>query len=176
MRIYVGNLSYETTDADLTRIFEDFGRVGAVQMVVDRETNRPRGFAFVDMPNPDSANAAIAALNNTELQGRKISVTEARPKAAPGERPAGPPPGRGSFRPERPQSAGRSEARPGAGRGGFRSESRSTPSEPPSTGNRRQQRAERRRNGGGDEDFVMERPQRRQRRKSRDGYGGNDDY
>jgi len=82
--IFVGNLNFQTTEADLTALFQPFGQVGRIHIVADRETGRARGFAFVEMPNDAEATKAIAALGGKELRGRNLKVNEARPK---GERP-----------------------------------------------------------------------------------------
>ena len=81
MRIYAGNLSYDTSEQDLRQAFEAHGEVQEVSMIQDRETGRPKGFAFVEMPTSGEAQAAITALNGTELGGRSITVNEARPRA-----------------------------------------------------------------------------------------------
>ena len=78
--IFVGNLSFRTTEDGLRSAFESFGEVLKVNMVMDRETGRARGFAFVEMANEDEANRAIAGLNGKELDGRALTVNEARPK------------------------------------------------------------------------------------------------
>ena len=78
MQIYVGNLAYTTTDQELRRVFEVYGVVARVQIPQDRETGRPRGFGFVDMPNATEANAAIVGLKGATLGGRVLSVNEAR--------------------------------------------------------------------------------------------------
>ena len=78
MQIYVGNLAYTTTDQELRRVFEVYGVVARVQIPQDRETGRPRGFGFVEMPNPTEAQAAIEDLNGTTLGGRTLTVNEAR--------------------------------------------------------------------------------------------------
>ena len=80
MKIYVGNMPFAMTAAELQEIFEVFGTVEKTNIVIDRETNRPRGFAFVEMPDSNSANAAIAALNGSEQSGRRLVVNEARRK------------------------------------------------------------------------------------------------
>jgi len=82
--IFVGNLNFQTTEADLTALFRPFGLVGRIHIVTDRETGRARGFAFVEMPNDAEAAKAIAALDGKEMGGRNLKVNEARPK---GERP-----------------------------------------------------------------------------------------
>ena len=80
MKIYVGNLSYATTEDGLRTKFQEHGTVDEVTIVVDRFTGRSRGFAFVSMPNSAEANAAIAAINGQEVDGRTVSVNEARSK------------------------------------------------------------------------------------------------
>ncbi len=84
MKIYVGNLSYATTEDSLRTEFQKHGTVDEVTIVVDRFTGRSRGFAFVTMANSAEANAAIAAINGTELDGRTVSVNEARSKKPEG--------------------------------------------------------------------------------------------
>jgi len=84
--LFVGNMSFQTTEADLTALFQPFGQVGRIHIVTDRETGRARGFAFVEMPNDAEAAQAIAALDGKELAGRNLKVNEARPKA---DRPRG---------------------------------------------------------------------------------------
>jgi len=86
VNIYVGKLSYDTTEDDLRQAFAPYGKVDRVSIVMDRMTNRSKGFGFVEMPNTEEAKAAMNALNNTELQGRKIVVNEARPKEDQGPR------------------------------------------------------------------------------------------
>ena len=81
MRIYAGNLSYETSEQDLRQAFEAHGEVQEVSMIQDRDTGRPKGFAFVEMPTSGEAQAAITALNGTDLAGRSITVNEAKPRA-----------------------------------------------------------------------------------------------
>ena len=80
MNIYVGNLSYEVDDAALRAAFEPYGEVASAQVITDRDTGRPRGFGFVEMPSSEEAKAAIAALNGTDLMGRALNVNEARPR------------------------------------------------------------------------------------------------
>ena len=84
MKIYVGNLSYETTEESLRDLFTEHGDVEEVAVVTDRDTGRPRGFAFVTMPDSTQAQAAITAINGTELGGRTLNVNEARPKTGGG--------------------------------------------------------------------------------------------
>ena len=81
LRIYAGNLSYDTSEQDLREAFEAHGQVQEVSMIQDRDTGRPKGFAFVEMPTSEEAQAAITALNGTELAGRSITVNEAKPRA-----------------------------------------------------------------------------------------------
>ena len=80
MKLYVGNLSFDTTQETLQQEFGAFGRVDEVAVINDRESGRPRGFAFVTMNNEQEARAAIEGLNNVEVDGRAITVNEARPK------------------------------------------------------------------------------------------------
>jgi cold-inducible RNA-binding protein len=80
--IFVGNLSYQTTQDDLHSAFASYGGVERVSIVTDRETGQPRGFAFVEMTERDAAETAIAQLNGAELNGRAMNVNEARPKPA----------------------------------------------------------------------------------------------
>ena len=84
MKIYVGNLSYSTTEDTLNAEFGAHGQVEEVAVITDRETGRPRGFAFVTMNNNEEAQTAIDALNGTDLDGRTIVVNEARPKSGGG--------------------------------------------------------------------------------------------
>jgi cold-inducible RNA-binding protein len=79
-KLYVGNLSYETTDADLTNLFEQHGQVSSVQVIMDRDTGRSKGFAFVEMSNDQEAQAVIKAFNGVMTNGRQLTVNEARPK------------------------------------------------------------------------------------------------
>ena len=80
MKIYVGNMSFNTSEDELQSAFAAHGTVEEVHIVTDRETGRPRGFAFVTMPDDTEAKAAIEALNGTDLDGRSLNVNEARPK------------------------------------------------------------------------------------------------
>ena len=87
MNLYVGNLSYNTDEQTLREAFEADGRsVKRVSIITDRETGRPRGFAFVEMGSPADGEAAIAALDGHELDGRRLRVNQARPKGAGGGR------------------------------------------------------------------------------------------
>jgi RNA recognition motif-containing protein len=80
MKLYVGNLSFETTENDLQDLFEQHGTVGEVRLMMDRLTGKSRGFAFVTMNDDTQANAAKDALNGRELNGRALTVNEARPR------------------------------------------------------------------------------------------------
>ncbi|MBR2694932.1 MAG: RNA-binding protein [Thermoguttaceae bacterium] len=94
MRLYVGNLSFKTTEETLRTEFGRYGTVKFADIVTDRETGRSKGFGFVDMPNDEEAKKAIEAWNDRELDGRPLRVNEARPRA--------PRPGGGNFgRPRR---------------------------------------------------------------------------
>ncbi|MCB1089371.1 MAG: RNA-binding protein [Verrucomicrobiae bacterium] len=84
-KMYVGNLPFTTTEADIHRLFSEFGAVTEVHLPIDRDTGRPRGFAFVTMDSPESMNAAIAGLNEQPYEGRNLAVNEARPRE---ERPS----------------------------------------------------------------------------------------
>jgi cold-inducible RNA-binding protein len=84
MKLYVGNLSFSTTEEALQNEFSTHGQVDEVAIITDRDTGRPRGFAFVTMNSDGEARAAIDALNGTELDGRTITVNEAKPKASMG--------------------------------------------------------------------------------------------
>jgi cold-inducible RNA-binding protein len=77
-RLYVGNLSYGTTKEALEKAFGEHGEVTGVNIITDRQTGRPKGFAFVEMGSPEAADAAKTALNGTELDGRSINVDNAR--------------------------------------------------------------------------------------------------
>ena len=100
--IYVGNLSFQTTEEDLQAAFSRFGKVEHVKIVTDRDSGQPRGFAFVEMTQANDAQKAISGLNGTDLHGRTLNVNEARPKPAGGG-------GRGGF----------GGPRGGGGRGGW---------------------------------------------------------
>jgi len=104
-KLYVGNLSYDTTENDLQDAFAAHGTVVSVNLIQDQATGRPRGFGFVTMEDPNAAQAAIAALNGTELGGRALTVNEARPREGGG--------GGGGFR-----GGGGGERRGGGGGGG----------------------------------------------------------
>jgi cold-inducible RNA-binding protein len=116
-RIYVGNLSYQTTEGDLTDLFEQVGQVESVNIITDRDTGRSKGFAFVEMSDED-AEKAIAQFNGTEVNGRSVTVNEARPRE---ERGGG---GRGGYGGNRGGGGGRggfggNRGGGGGGRGGY---------------------------------------------------------
>jgi RNA recognition motif-containing protein len=105
--LFVGNMSFSTTESDLRALFAPFGQVSRVSLVMDRETGRARGFAFVEMPNDEEAAKAIAGLDGKEAGGRNLKVNEARPKGQ-----SGPPRG--------PRGFGGSGGSGGRGKGGGR--------------------------------------------------------
>jgi len=84
MNIYVGNLSYSTTEDQLREAFEAFGQVTSAKIIVDRDTGRSRGFGFVEMSNDDEGTAAVNGMNGQDLQGRTLSVNVARRKEGAG--------------------------------------------------------------------------------------------
>lgn len=96
-KLYVGNLSYNVGDSELQELFSTFGTVSSAKVITDRDTGRSKGFGFIEMGTNDEANAAIAALNGKEIDGRALTVNEAKPKTDNGG-------GRGGF---------------GGGRGGY---------------------------------------------------------
>jgi len=79
-KLYVGNLAYGVTDNDLHNLFEPHGTVQSAQVIMDRETNRSKGFGFVEMDTGEQAQSAIDALNGQESDGRRLTVNEARPR------------------------------------------------------------------------------------------------
>lgn len=80
--IFVGNLSFSTTEQELRSLFETYGTVGRVNIVTDRDSGQPRGFAFVEMANDAEGDNAIAVINGQKIGGRALNVNEARPKAS----------------------------------------------------------------------------------------------
>lgn len=108
MKLYVGNLSFKTTESQLRDLFAAHGEVTSASLVMDRETGRPRGFGFVEFANAEQAQAAITALHGKNIDGRDLTVNEARPREDRGGGGGG---GRGSF--------GGSRGGGGGGRGGF---------------------------------------------------------
>ncbi len=81
-KLYVGNLTYNVSDSDLETLFAQFGTVQSVQIIVDRDTNRSKGFGFVEMDTDAQAQAAIQGLNEREHDGRRLTVNEAKPREA----------------------------------------------------------------------------------------------
>jgi cold-inducible RNA-binding protein len=98
MNIYVGNIAFDTTEADLRAAFEAFGAVASVNLIKDQYTGQLKGFGFIEMPSASEAQAAIAGLNGKDFMGRTLNVNVARPR----------------------ESGGRSDRRSGGGGGGFR--------------------------------------------------------
>jgi RNA recognition motif-containing protein len=80
MNIYVANLSFHTTEDDLHSMFSQYGKVESVKIILDKETNKSRGFGFIEMQDEQAGQEAIKMLNNKDIQGRLLSVTIARPK------------------------------------------------------------------------------------------------
>jgi cold-inducible RNA-binding protein len=112
MKLYVGNLSFGTTEDDLHRLFSQVGTVDSATMVTDRDTGRSRGFAFVEMSSQSEGAAAIAKFNEAEFDGRILTVNEAKPR----ENRSG---GFGGGRGGGFGGGGRGGGRGGGGRGGF---------------------------------------------------------
>ena len=81
-KLYVGNLTYNVNESDLEALFTPFGTVQSAQVIVDRDTNRSKGFAFVEMGSEDEAQAAIQGLNGRDHDGRNLTVNEAKPREA----------------------------------------------------------------------------------------------
>ncbi len=90
-KVYVGNLGYDVTDADLEQLFSQHGAVASVSVITDKATGRSKGFGFVEMATDEEAQAAIAALNGREHGGRQLTVNEAKPRPEGGSR------GRGGY-------------------------------------------------------------------------------
>lgn len=80
MNIFVAGLSYQISEAELSQVFEEYGEVSSARIITDKETRRSKGYGFVEMPNDDEAKHAISELNDAELAGRTLSVSEARPR------------------------------------------------------------------------------------------------
>ena len=89
MKLFVGNLSFETTENDLQDLFEKHGQVSEVALMMDRMTGKSRGFAFVTMGDKTQGEAAVSALNGQQVAGRALTVNEARPREDRGNRPSG---------------------------------------------------------------------------------------
>ncbi|MFZ1858209.1 MAG: RNA-binding protein [Chitinophagaceae bacterium] len=112
MNIYVGNLSWNLKDQDLSNLFASHGEVVSAKIVTDKFTNRSKGFGFVEMANDEQAQAAIAALNGTEVDGRGIVVNESRPKPEGG--------GGGGFKKRSFGNGGGGGGYKGGGGGGYK--------------------------------------------------------
>lgn len=110
MNIYVGNLSWGLKDQDLANLFAPFGEVASAKIVMDKFTQRSKGFGFVEMPNDEQAQAAIAQLNGSEIEGRNLVVNESRPKEEGGG---------GGFK-KRSFGGGGGGYKKGGGGGGYR--------------------------------------------------------
>ena len=80
MRIFVGNLAFTATDHDIRELFEPYGVVDTINVITDRDTGRSKGFGFVEMPDSQAAKAAITGIQGKELEGRALTVNEARPR------------------------------------------------------------------------------------------------
>lgn len=80
MNIYVGNLPYGIGEDDIRKVFEPFGEVGEINIIIDRMSGRSKGFGFVEMPNDDEAQKALTELNGTDFGGRQLNVSKARPR------------------------------------------------------------------------------------------------
>jgi cold-inducible RNA-binding protein len=85
MNIYVGNLTFRTTNHDLRQLFEPYGVVDEIRVIMDRETGRSKGFGFVEMPDGTAARTAITKLQGQQLEGRTLTVNEAKPREPRGE-------------------------------------------------------------------------------------------
>jgi RNA recognition motif-containing protein len=86
MNIYIGNMSFDTTENQLRQAFEGFGEVATVKIITDRDSGQPKGFAFVEMSAQNEAVAAISGLNGQDLNGRALNVNEAKPRPQSGNR------------------------------------------------------------------------------------------
>ncbi len=80
MNLYVGNLSYDMTDADLQQVFEEYGTVNKVNIIMDRDSGRSKGFGFVEMENSEDGEKAVQELDGQEVKGRNLKVNQARPR------------------------------------------------------------------------------------------------
>lgn len=118
-RLYVGNLPYQMTDAELNELFAAYGAVESAQVIVDRETGRSKGFGFVQMGNPAEADAATQALNGQQFKGRPLTVNEARPKSEFGGGGGGGGGGRGGYGGGGGRSGGGGGGYGGGGGGGY---------------------------------------------------------
>jgi len=113
--IYVGNLSFDATEDQIRALFEAYGAVDKVSIITDRDTGQPRGFAFVEMTDDESAGKAMEAINGTNLGGRNLTVNEARPKPERARRD-GSGGGRGGYGGGRGGGGGRNRSGGGWGR------------------------------------------------------------
>jgi RNA recognition motif-containing protein len=86
MNIYVGNMSFDTTEDQVRQAFGSFGEVATVKIITDRDSGQSKGFAFVEMPSKDEASAAISGLSGRDLNGRAINVSQAKPREESGNR------------------------------------------------------------------------------------------
>lgn len=98
MKIYIGNMSFNTTEDTVRQAFETYGEITSINLISDRDTGRPKGFGFVEMANDEHAKAAIAGLNGTEIDGRAVNVNEARPRPEGGGNRGGGGGSRGGYR------------------------------------------------------------------------------
>ena len=89
MNIYIGNLSFETSEEELRNAFKTYGEISTVNIITDRDSGRPKGFAFIEMPTKEEATAAINGLNGQEINGRALTVNEAKPRNDSGNRSGG---------------------------------------------------------------------------------------
>ncbi len=96
-KLYVGNLAYGVSSSDLQQMFEPYGTVASAQVIMDRDTGRSKGFGFVEMGSDQEAQAAIAAMSGKEVEGRKLTVNEARPREDRGGGGGGGGGGRGGY-------------------------------------------------------------------------------
>ncbi len=104
--LYVGNMSFQTTESELRSIFEPYGEITRIQVMTDRDTGQARGFAFVELADDEQAAKAITELNGKELDGRALNVNEARPKperSGPRGGGGGGGRGRGGYQPREPR-------------------------------------------------------------------------
>src|SRR5688572_25252794 len=115
MKLYVGNLSFQTSSEDLQQLFAQAGTVESATVVEDRDTGRSRGFGFVEMASKEDGEKAIQQFNGTDLNGRNLTVNEARPREDRGNRGGGGGGGRGGYGGNRGGGGGRS----GGGGGGY---------------------------------------------------------
>lgn len=97
MKLYVGNMSFDSSEDDIRKAFEAHGTVDSVALITDRDTGRAKGFGFVEMPNDDEARAAIENLNEKDFMGRMLKVNEARPRTEGRRGGGGGGGGRGGF-------------------------------------------------------------------------------